>query len=309
MMFQFRPNPTCISRHQQVLMRLVIVFFCSISLFFSLSHAQSFHLTTPRVAAMGSAGIGGAQANSALVLNPAGMSAGAFYAVDANYFRTSEKANLLGINVVDSQTRYTRDRFALGLGYQGRIQDGEATAHDAQIGFSRPASKIGNMLLLLGGSARYIYDEISQRDNFDINIGAMLQLSSLVSLGIVGAELLDDSHRKVGSGIAVTTKQIAINLDYLRYLETKQDQYRAGAEFMVSDSLVFRGGYLYGKQANSNSMSNNLNSTIKQWSIGLAFVGLGGGDGQLSLSYSEQVDTEHSFFGLSLATYLRMGEN
>ena len=297
--------------HQQRMIEsLLCLSIFSILVMNNVTYAQDFNLTTPRVAAMGSAGIGGSKANSALVLNPAGMSAGAFYAVDGNYFRTSEKANLLGINVVDSQTRFTRDRFALGLGYQARIQEGEATAHDAQLGFSRPVSKIGSMLLLLGGAARYIYDELSQRDNFDINLGAMLQLSSLFSIGIIGSELLEDSQRRVGGGVSVTTAQLSVNLDYLRHLEIDKDQYRAGAEFMVSDNFVLRGGYLYTNLNNENSTnSTSQSNTIKQWSVGLAFVGLGGGDGQISLSYSKFIEQEYSFFGLSLATYLRMGDN
>ena len=309
--------------HRELLLAIVVMSTITFSKVYFISNAaaQSFNLTTPRVAAMAGAGIGGSKANSALILNPAGMSAGAFYAVDANYFRTSDKANLFGINIVDSQTRYTRDRFALGIGYQTRLVDGEASAHDAQLGFSRPISKIGNMLLLLGGSARYIYDEQSQRDNFDINAGVMLQLSSLISLGFVGSELLEEDHRLIGGGLSLTTKQIAVNLDYLRQLANQQNQYRAGAEFMISDSLVLRGGYSFQPATSANpsenqgnlldqtSLSSTTTEDFKQWSMGLAFVGLGGGDGQLSLSYSEEVETEHSFFGISLSTYLRMNEN
>ena len=282
--------------------------------------AQSLGMTTPRVASMGQAGAGGARANSALILNPAGMSAGAFYAVDANYFRSSEGSNIIGINVVDSQTRYSRDRLALGLGYQALIEGGEATGHDARVGFSLPVSKISTSLLLMGGSARYVYDEETERDGFDLNGGLMLQLSSLFSMGVVGADLLENKRRSIGGGLGLSTQRVTINLDYHYRLASQVGDYRAGAEFMLSDSLVFRFGYLYQPFGKSKGAEQDdvlglglksdkieSNDDLQQWSGGLALVGLGGGDGQLSASYTYTPLTESYLFGLSLSTYLSMG--
>lgn len=296
------------------------LFVCSIilCLMSESANAQGVGLTTPRVAAMGHAGIGGARANSALILNPAGMSAGASYAVDANYFRTSEGANLLGINVVDSQTRYSRDRLALGLGYQALMKSGEASGHDAQVGFSLPVSKLSSSLLLMGASARYIYDERTERDGFDLNAGLLLQLSSAVSVGAVGVELLEEDRRSLGGGLGLSTQRLSVNLDYLRQLSVSENHYRAGAELMLSDALVFRFGYLYRQRRDDelSVMSPNVNdlslineSPSQQWSGGIALVGLGGGDGQLSTSYSYAPETKSYFFGLSLSTYLNMGIN
>lgn len=317
--FAYRAERTWYLRAKLIKFSFMIILMNSLGI--NEASAQNLSMTTPRVSAMGQAGIGGARANSALILNPAGMSAGAFYAVDANYFRSSEGANLLGINVVDSQTRYSRDRLALGLGYQALMKGGEATGHDARIGFSLPISKIDTSLLMMGASARYLYDETSQRDGFDLNAGFMLQISSILNIGLVGTELLEETQRSLGAGIGLSTQRLSLNLDFLQRLKEQVGDYRAGAEFMVSDSLVFRFGYLYHPSAPQSdrqdqslldlTLTDDLSTAddLQQWSGGLAIVGLGGGDGQLSASYTYTPSTKGYVFGLSLSTYLSMGIN
>ena len=275
--------------------------------------ADKLGINTPRVTAMGQAGIGGALANSALVLNPAGMSAGAFYAIDANYFRSSEEANLIGINIVDSQLRYTRDRVAVGIAYQTQLKSGDSSGHDVLLGLSKAVSKIGNTMLLGGVSGRYIYDQSTDRDGFNMNAGLMLQVSSILSIGAVGYDLLEAGDRSFGAGVGITSRQLSINLDYLRQIELAQNQYRIGAEAMLSDGFAIRAGYLHNQnQTTENTISNvaNLVSSYRlissQWSAGLAMIGLGGGDGQLSFSYTQPLDSDAFFFGLSLSTYLNM---
>lgn len=275
--------------------------------------ADKLGVTTPRVTAMGQAGIGGALANSALVLNPAGMSAGSFYAIDANYFRSSEEANLIGINIVDSQLRYTKDRVAVGIGYQTQLKSGDTSGHDVLLGLSKAVSKIGTTLLLGGVSGRYIYDQSTGRDGFNLNAGLMLQASSFISIGAVGYDLLEAGDRSFGAGLGITSRQLSINLDYLRQVELAQNQYRIGAEAMISDGFAIRAGYLHNQdqEVTNNTLEvANLVSryrfTSSQWSAGVAMIGLGGGDGQLSFSYTQPLDSDAFFFGFSLSTYLNM---
>ena len=275
--------------------------------------ADKLGVNTPRVTAMGQAGIGGALANSALVLNPAGMSAGAFYAIDANYFRSSEEANLIGINIVDSQLRYTKDRVAVGIGYQTQLKSGDSSGHDVLLGISKAISKIGNTMLLGGVSGRYIYDRSTDRDGFNMNLGLMLQASSLLSIGMVAYDLLEKSDRTIGTGIGITSRQLSINLDYLRQIELATNQYRVGAEAMLSDGFAIRAGYLHNQDVGLESDTINVSNLVSryrftrsQWSAGIAMIGLGGGDGQLSFSYTQPLDSEDFFFGLSLSTYLNL---
>jgi hypothetical protein len=276
------------------------------------SFAENLGVTTPRITAMGQAGIGGSRANSALVLNPAGMSASAFYAIDANYFRSAEGVNRLGINIVDSQLRYTRDKIALGIGYQTQLKSGETSSHDALIGISKAISKIGGALILAGISTRYIYDEPSGRDGFNVNAGLMLQLSSIFSIGAVGADLLEESYRNAGVGIGLNTQRLSLNIDYLRQLQNADQQYRLGAEAMLSDSIVIRAGYLHNQSSieeKADSLLQTYRFTNSQWSVGFALlpqISSAKTGSQLSFSYSRPIEGNDFFFGLSLTTYLSM---
>jgi hypothetical protein len=247
---------------------------------------------------MGGAGIGGGLSNAALSLNPAGMSSGSFYALDLYYFRTSESANLVGVNVVDSQTRYTRDKIALGLGYQADIEGFDAKAHDARVGLSTPLFNLSSALFLGGLSARYVYDERTKRDGFDIDAGVMTRIADLISIGVVGRELLNEDHRRFGAGVGLDTTRLSAHFDYLKTPSLELDALRVGAELMITEQFVIRGGYAQELPKEGEG--------ARLVSGGLSMIGLGGGNGQLSCSYTHDLNDDTSFFGVSLTAYLQM---
>ena len=261
---------------------------------------EPIEANTPRSASMGGAGVGGAISNTALTINPAGMSSGSFYAVDGYYYRTSSEENHLGISVADSQTRYARDQLALGLAYQAVIQGGEAKAHDARLGLSFPLFNIAEAPILGGLSGRYIYDERTERDGFDIDIGLMTQIAEMVSIGLVGRELLEERLRFLGGGLGLNTARFTLHLDYLRRAFDQRSELRSGAELMIGDRAVLRGGYRHAFLVKDDK--------DREVSGGLAIIGLGGGNGQLSFSYTHYLDRSFSFFGVSLSAYLQMND-
>ena len=72
---------------------------------------------------------------------------------------------------------------------------------------------------------------------------------------------------------------------------------------MLSDGFAIRAGYLHNQDVSLESDAINVPNlvsryrfTSSQWSAGIAMIGLGGGDGQLSFSYTQPVDSDSLLF-------------
>ena len=254
-------------------------------------------MTTPRVASMGSAGIGGSRATSALMLNPAGMLSDISYVVDANYFRTRGEDNLLNINITDSQT--SKNKFALGLGYQANLADGDIAEHHAQIGLAIPLFNAGSTPVIGGLNGHYLYQAEDEDDHFDIDLGVMLPLSQVLSVGVVGAQLLDDDRQIWGAGVGLTNKSFSGHFDLLHSFNVVRTELRAGLEWLLSDRFVLRGGYIHMLSAELRDEEGP-----SAFSLGAAILKLGTGRGRVNLSYQRALMNDEYTFGAGFSLYL-----
>ena len=261
-------------------------------------------MSTPQGMAMGQALRGIARANSALIYNPAGMSVGSQYAIDLQYFRSSQQENIFGLNVVDSQTRYDKDQLALGLAYQQFVNDG-VQGYEARLGFSLPMVKSNSFKPLIGLSGRYTCDEISKQDGFDLDAGLMFVIGDIVSLGVVGEGLLNENDfTRVGIGGGLTHRSLSIGVDWVYNPLLDVDLISTGAELLLGQ-FVLRGGY---EQLGFSYETDKLSKD--QWfSGGLSIVDLTSSQGRFNLGYRRSIETGEYLFGLSFSAYVAMMPN
>lgn len=258
---------------------------------------QARLMTNPRVASMGGAGIGGSRATSALITNPAGMLSDASYVIDANYFRTPAEENLINFNVTDSQT--SQNKFALGIGYQTNLTEGDFIEHHGQIGLAIPLFHLGSYGVLGGVNAHYLYQAADESDHFDIDLGVMVPVSQVLSIGIMGAQLLEDQRRVWGMGIGLLNKSFSGHLDLKRSFDVERFDVNAGLEWLLSDRFVIRGGYLHQLSAPEVDQEGP-----EAFTIGGAFLGLGSGKGRINFSYHRSLRDDEYIFGVGFSIYL-----
>ena len=251
-------------------------------------------ITVPRVASMGGSGIAGSRATSAFITNPAGMVLDSSYVVDANYFRTQTEENWLSLSVTDSQTH--QGRFALGLGYQTKVISGDFTSHDAQIGLAMPIFKLGSRPVFGGVTGHYLYDDLSQDDLFDVDLGLMIPLGKVVSIGVVGDRLLEADERRWGAGLGFTTQSMSAHIDLKHSFETESSDLNMGVEGLLSSSFVARGGYVH--------QFTPQGGEAQAMTLGLAILGLGTGRGRINVSYVKSLIDDEYLFGAGFSTYL-----
>ena len=299
----------------------------AISLVFSLSlvnsrvvaqttAATSSFMTTPQALGMGQATRAIGRSNSALVYNPAGMSAISTYSVDAQYFRSSGEENILGLNVVDSQTRYDKDQLALGLAYNHVLKGGELTAWEGRGGLSLPVIRRRGFQILLGFTGRYTSNQATDQDGFDLDVGALMIVNDTFNIGLVGEGVLDEHDlTRLGGGVGFNHRMFTLDVDYLYNPSTEISYLNSGLELLLGDQFVLRGGYervTFSETQDKKSTLIVSESTIidpgqaGQWvSAGLAVIDASGGHGQFNLGYRRSLDDQAYLFGASFSFILR----
>jgi hypothetical protein len=258
-------------------------------------------MSTPQALSMGQAVRGIARTNSALIYNPAGMSIGSNYAVDLQYFRSSQKENVFGLNVVDSQTRHDKDQLALGIAYQQFLNDG-VQGYEARLGFSLPMSKGRGFKPLIGLSGRYTCDELTKQEGFDLDAGLMFVIGEIFNIGVVGEGLLNEQDfTRLGIGGGLTHRQFNLGVDWVYNPILEYDLMSGGAELLLGQFVV-RGGYeQLGFSYNKPKYVEN------QWfSGGLAIVDVTNAQGRLNLGYRRSIQTGEYLFGVSFSMFVTM---
>ena len=258
------------------------------------------HLNASSAMGMGQAGRGVSRGNAGLIYNPAGMSASITYAVEALYQRTSSELNILGVSVVDSKMRADQDRLALGLGYAQVISAGETSAYEGRLAFALPviqAGPNGGPELHIGAGGRYLYDDLSKVDDFDVDLGALLNIGAGFNVGAVADCLLESNQpKRFGGGIGFVRQSFSVALDYLRQPTLDRQLLSGGAELMVGQSLILRGGY-------ERHLSEDATDT--EWvSGGLAIIDGSSGRGQLSTAYRQNLSNGEYAFNLSFILFV-----
>ena len=256
-----------------------------------------FGLCTPRSNTTVSMSVGGAQratsrSNSALIVNPAGMSRDQIYSAEAYYFRANPSANTVGVNIVDSRTRAQKDGLAMGLGYYHTFIEGETSEYEALLGFALPLRLANSVSANLGLTTRYRADEVLKKDGFNLDGGLLFTFPYGVCAGVVGERLLEDEGaiRRLGIGGGLMSERLVIDLDYVQG-EDQSTRWQGGLELLLGDSIILRGGY----------SDEDAQQDSRILSMGIGFLSVGGASGQLAFAYQREIDREIDQFGLSLS--------
>ena len=258
-------------------------------------------MSTPQAISMGQAVRGIARGNNALIYNPAGMSATSQYAIDLQYFRSSKKENIFGINIVDSQTRFAKDQLALGLAYQQFVNDG-VQGYEARLGFSLPVISGQLIKPLIGMSGRYTCDELTEQEGFDIDAGFMLLIADFFSAGFVGEGLLsEDDFTRLGVGGGLTHRVFSVGVDWVYNPVFDFDVLSGGAEVFLGQ-FVLRGGY---EQLGYNYKNDEYQND--SWvSGGMAIVDVTSSQGRLNIGYRRSLESGAYLFGISFSMFVVM---
>lgn len=285
--------------------RVIFILSCLCLYFiFSMSQGQASpptqYLNASSAMGMGQSGRGVARGNSGFIYNPAGMSASITYAIEAFYQRTSSELNILGVSVVDSKMRANQDRLALGLAY-GQVLNGvESSAYEGRLAFALPVIKAGpngGSELHIGAGGRYLYDDLTKVDDFDVDVGALLNLGIGFNIGVVADSLLESNHpQRFGGGIGFVHQSFTIAVDYLKQPSNEDQLISGGAELLLGQSLILRGGY-------ERHLIHD--DTHQEWiSGGIAILDGDSGRGQLSTAYRHNLSDGEYIFNLSLILFI-----
>ena len=250
-----------------------------------------YPMVTPNTLALELTGIGDTQPGSALLLNPAGMSVATQYEVNGYYVRSQGGDNLMGLHAVEANAQ---SRFALGLGYQTRLKGGEFCEHYGILGASLSLGQIAARPVYAGIAARYVYEDATSDDVFDLDLGLLLPISSQISIGLVGRELLESF--KLGAGATFQLDRFNLNFDVLNERDSNWYETRGALQILANRTLTVRVGYRHlftDDQSGGQSISG-----------GVGLFGIGGGRGRIDISYTQALTDDSYLFGLGIQGFL-----
>lgn len=253
-------------------------------------------VVSPRALGMGNAVRGDPRSNSALILNPAGMSRDYVYAAEFGYHRANGAESNAGVlNVVDSRTQ---PNLAVGIAYGYEFVDKAAPVndggHDVRVGFSTaPSDRVS-----MGVGLHYLRlnrkDPVEDFDAFTLDAGILMQLTKQINLGLVGHNLAptdDDAYpTEVGGGVAITDRMFTLDVDVVVNItppgeEKPKPRIMAGAEFMVQETLPLRVGYERDQLQEVDFVTGGLGFIMSDR----------GGGGQINIGYRQNLKQTEDF--------------
>jgi hypothetical protein len=211
--------------------------------------------------------------DSAVLLNPAGMSLFRTYSINAGYlYRMSDKGSLLNVSIVDSATK----TLAAGLSYSyghsspettlalggGKTFDLNETSntHEAAFALAYPLASIFH----LGLTAKYVHHTVEQpegtpdearKDNtsgFTLDLGGVLSITKGFNLAAVGYNLIPVDNvlypRALGMGVSYMfgTLFLAEFDAVLSFSEEElKPSYHGGGEVFLGQSYAIRAGAMH----------------------------------------------------------------
>jgi len=215
------------------------------------------HAATPPVPGTRALGLGGAlrgaaTGDSALTLNPSGMSLMRAYVIEAAYLHDSAgsaTSNLGRLSIVDSTSGFN---VAGGVYYNYLAQDLgagiERSGHEGAAALSLPLGE----RLFIGGTVKYLRlstTGTAPTRGFTFDAGITIKPVGSVSLGVSGQNLVDKhtdrAPRMLGGGITVgATQDLLFVLDAVLDFTSRRDS--GGADKKVW-SIMGGGEYLFAK--------------------------------------------------------------
>ena len=266
--------------------------------------------------AMGGALRASPSGESAVLLNPAGMTLTRSYVINALYeFRVSDSASLLNASVVDSLT----SRVAAGLYYSfshatpsrvlslggGKVFELEETrmTHEAGLAMSYPVGTY----LHLGVSTRYVNISVEQPDNTpkeavvedDINsvtgdIGGIITPLEGLRIAVVGYNLIPVEGTEfltlLGLGISYTfgsrfLAEFDTVLDFTRE-ETAAASYHGGLELFLGQNVALRGGFMHDTVREASYASGGLGFISRKMGVDFGLRQMVDGGAETLLAFS-----------------------
>jgi hypothetical protein len=212
-----------------------------------------------RALGMGGALRGAATGDSALTLNPSGMSLMRAYVIEGAYGHDSAgnaSSNLGRLSIVDSTSGFN---LAGGVYYQYLAEDLgggiDRSGHEGGVALSMPLGEH----VFIGGLVKYLRlhtDGVAAlKKGFTFDAGLTLKPVGAVTIGIVGQNLADVHSdrfpRTVGGGLTVgATSDFLLTFDALYDFTTKRDlglqgkvwSFMGGAEYLFAKSFALRAG-------------------------------------------------------------------
>ena len=230
----------------------------------SVAQAAAPPVPGTRALGMGGALRGSATGDSALLLNPSGMSLMRAYVIEAAYVHDKIGAgntNLGRLSVVDSTSGFN---IAGGL-YYNYLADEPAGApkragHEGGLALSVPLGEH----LFLGGTAKYLRLRNSGTlpagtpslvKGFTFDAGLTLKPVNMISIGLVGQNLADlhtdRAPRTAGGGVTVgATSELLFAFDAVLDFTTARDtgghgnlwSFMGGGEYLLAKRFALRAG-------------------------------------------------------------------
>ncbi len=233
-------------------------------------------LTGPRTLAL-QGGVGAATGTEALFLNPAALAARKRYTVDALYLTDrrpgldgrASRQDFFGGSVMDSSTT----ALAAGFAYV-RALKGMETGTLLRLGVAAPLAN--GLFLGLQGNYFDLNGAEHVGSTLNVDAGLMYQVTSKVSIGAAGYNLVHTKHHQVepqgfGAGFALgsdTSLQVIgdwrMDLGRVRTADgraKKTNRYGVGAEYLFDNAVPIRAGF----------QVDDVSKT-KWWSLGAGWI-------------------------------------
>ncbi len=217
---------------------------------------------------------------AAVYSNPAGMSLVYQYMVEANYqYWRGPDDHQTTVSLIDSATNHS---FALGGAYTyhhgllGSANGRAGALHNGQVGLST-GFQTGAMGVYLGGEYKYV--GTSAASISDATFGAILTISQMVNVGVVGHNLFDPhkglTPRALTTGVSVGQDTFIVGFDTTFDFDTRDQMsmvYAVGAEYFIAGAASLRAGYRFdGPAGDRHSISGGVGYIYKVFGVEVAF--------------------------------------
>lgn len=280
--------------------------------------AAAQDLEGTRAIAMGGSLRAAPMGESAVLINPAGMTLARSYVVNALYqYRASDKGSLLNVAVVDSATK----SIAAGLYYSfihaspsrtlynlpgGSFKlEEKIKAHEAGLSLAYPLFN----LVHLGLTFKYINVGVEQPedtpdmvsddgdDGFTMDLGAIIKPLPSLNLGVVYSNAVPVEHgyyhRQLGMGVAYALgksflAEFDVSLDF-DWAEEVKASYGGGAELFLGQNYALRGGALHDTRREATYATGGLGLVTSKIALDFGLRQMVDGGAETMVAFSTRI--------------------
>ncbi|MDH3975331.1 MAG: hypothetical protein OEV42_13705 [Deltaproteobacteria bacterium] len=236
---------------------------------------QAADIEGPRALGLGGAYTAIADGPDSVRTNPAGIAAKRIYSATLSRHRTDSDTNAVNATIID----YKTTNAPVGISYtKEELPKNQRKYGIFSVAASAPAS-------LIGISAKYFWDELSDKEDYSYDAGILLFPYKGLTIGAAGKNLektdLPHIHKSYSAGIAYSfNHSITAALDYTKDEDAMEDDgiTAFGLEYFLKKDVIIRGGF-----------TKNEIRDIDYYSAGITLF-----SPKLSLEYGYRWDKEDS---------------